>query len=122
VKALHIGGPLGGLVPISEINKLTVDYESFQEHGFLLGHASMVSIPASFPLIKYLQHLFEFTAHESCGKCFPCRLGSTRGHEMFTKAIDEGYKIDKNLLNDFVVCTRRRIAIADQECVAIFSS
>jgi NADH-quinone oxidoreductase subunit F len=102
VKALHIGGPLGGLVPISEINKLTVDYESFQEHGFLLGHASMVSIPASFPLIKYLQHLFEFTAHESCGKCFPCRLGSTRGHEMFTKAIDEGYKIDKNLLNDLL--------------------
>lgn len=102
VKALHIGGPLGGLVPISEINKLTVDYESFQEHGFLLGHASMVSIPASFPLIKYLQHLFEFTAHESCGKCFPCRLGSTRGHEMFTKAIDEGYKIEKNLLNDLL--------------------
>lgn len=102
VKALHIGGPLGGLVPVSEINKLTVDYESFQEHGFLLGHASVVSIPFHFPLIKYLKHLFEFTAHESCGKCFPCRLGSTRGNELFTKAIDEGYKIDKTLLNDLL--------------------
>ena len=102
VKALHIGGPLGGLVPVSKIKDLTVDYESFQQQGFLLGHASVVSIPNDFPLIHYIKHLFQFTAHESCGKCFPCRLGSTRGDEMFSKAIHEGYKINKTLLNDLL--------------------
>ncbi|MBL7766688.1 MAG: NAD(P)H-dependent oxidoreductase subunit E [Chitinophagaceae bacterium] len=102
IKAMHIGGPLGGLVPVSKIDSLSVDFESFQQGGFLLGHASVVCIPQSFPLMHYLEHLFEFTAHESCGKCFPCRLGSTRGAEMFHKAIHEDYKIDKKLLNDLL--------------------
>lgn len=102
VKAMHIGGPLGGLVPVSKINDLNITFESFQEHGFLLGHASVVCIPKDLPLIKYLHHLFEFTAHESCGKCFPCRLGSTRGAELFDKAIHTDYKIDKTLLTDLL--------------------
>lgn len=102
VKAMHIGGPLGGLVPVSKVSELTVDFESFQQGGFLLGHASVVCIPEDFPLVKYIEHLFEFTAHESCGKCFPCRLGSTRGKEMFQKAINEGYVIDRELLNDLL--------------------
>lgn len=102
VKAMHIGGPLGGLVPVSKINDLTVDFESFAQHGFLLGHASVVCIPENFPIIKYLEHLFEFTAHESCGKCFPCRLGSTRGAEMLKKAQESDYKIDRTLLDDLV--------------------
>jgi NADH-quinone oxidoreductase subunit F len=102
VKAMHIGGPLGGLVPVSKINDLTIDFESFAQHGFLLGHASVVCIPEKFPIIKYLEHLFEFTAHESCGKCFPCRLGSTRGAEMLKKAQESDYKIDRTLLDDLV--------------------
>lgn len=102
IKAMHIGGPLGGLVPVSEIDKLNISFESFQENGFLLGHASVVCIPEDFPMIKYIEHLFEFTAHESCGKCFPCRLGSTRGKEMFRKAQLENYKLDKDLVNDLL--------------------
>lgn len=102
IKAMHIGGPLGGLVPVEKINALTVDFESFSKNGFLLGHASVVCIPEDFPLVKYLQHLFEFTAHESCGKCFPCRLGSTRGAEMLKKAQESDYKIDRALFNDLV--------------------
>lgn len=102
IKAMHIGGPLGGLVPVHKINDLNITFESFQTNGFLLGHASVVCIPQTFPLIKYLHHLFEFTAHESCGKCFPCRLGSTRGKEMFEKAIHTDYKIDRTLLNDLL--------------------
>jgi len=102
VKAMHIGGPLGGLVPVSKIDDLTLDFESFNQGGFLLGHASVVCIPQEFPLAKYIEHLFEFTAHESCGKCFPCRLGSTRGKEMFQKALNENYKIDRTLLNDLL--------------------
>ncbi|MCB0663070.1 MAG: NAD(P)H-dependent oxidoreductase subunit E [Saprospiraceae bacterium] len=101
-KALHIGGPLGGIVPVEKIPELTVDFESFQQNGFLLGHASVIGIPEDYPMVKYLEHLFEFTAHESCGKCFPCRLGSVRGAEMLQLAGKGEYKIDRELFNDLV--------------------
>ena len=102
VKALHIGGPLGGLVPVSEIEKLNVDFESFSANGFLLGHASIISIPESMPMIQYLEHLMEFAAHESCGKCFPCRLGTKRAQEMLDKAMHEDYTIDRQLFDDLL--------------------
>jgi len=102
VKALHIGGPLGGLVPTSKINDLSIDFESFSSQGFLLGHASIVSVPENFPIITYLEHLFDFAAYESCGKCFPCRLGTTRAHEMLKKANTSDYKISKELFNDLL--------------------
>ena len=101
-KAIHIGGPLGGLVPIEKISELTVDYETFSQKGFLLGHASLVCIPKSFPMIRYLEHLFEFTKDESCGKCFPCRLGSTRGFEMLQLAATGERLLDKELLTDLL--------------------
>ncbi len=102
VKALHIGGPLGGLVPISMITDLKVDFESFSNTGFLLGHASIISIPETMPMINYLEHIFDFAAYESCGKCFPCRLGTTRGHEMLQKANSEDYKINMKLFTDLL--------------------
>ena len=103
IKAIQIGGPLGGIVPMSHIDQLTVDFESFKKAGFLLGHAGVVSIPKAFPMIEYIQHLFQFTADESCGKCFPCRLGSTRGKELIAKARDDSsYKIDPTLINDLL--------------------
>ncbi len=102
VKALHIGGPLGGLVPTKKIKDLTVDFESFSKNGFLLGHASIVSVPEEFPMVAYLEHLFAFTAHESCGKCFPCRIGSVRGKELLQKAQSEDFKIDHELFSDLL--------------------
>lgn len=101
VKALHIGGPLGGIVPVHKIKDLTLDFESFQNEGFLLGHASIVSIPQDFPMVKYIEHLFDFTAVESCGKCFPCSIGSVRGREMFINA-QEGVPISTELLDDLL--------------------
>jgi NADH-quinone oxidoreductase subunit F len=100
VKALHIGGPLGGIVPVSKFNDLSIDYESFSCQGFDLGHASIVSIPQDFPMIKYLEHLFEFAAHESCGKCVPCRLGTVRGLELLKQATV--HKIDRELFQDLM--------------------
>lgn len=103
VKAVQVGGPLGGIVPVDRIGYLTVDFESFKSQGFLLGHAGVVSIPEHFPMIEYIQHLFQFTADESCGKCFPCRLGSTRGKELIAKAReDSDFKIDRALLDDLL--------------------
>ncbi len=102
VKALQIGGPLGGLVPISKINNLTMDFESFSKNGFILGHASIISIPEDFPMMKFIEHLFDFAAYESCGKCFPCRLGTKRGHELCIKALNSEYKINRDLFNDLL--------------------
>ncbi len=102
VKAFHIGGPLGGLVPLEKVGDLTIDFESFAQNGFLLGHASILCIPARFPIVEYLEHLFAFTAHESCGKCFPCRIGSTRGKELLQKAQTSQFKIDRRLFDDLL--------------------
>lgn len=102
VKAIHVGGPLGGIVPVHKIDSLSLDFESFAANGFLLGHAGVVSIPEDFPMITYLEHLFEFTADESCGKCFPCSIGSTRGKELMQKAQQEDFKIDRKLLDDLL--------------------
>ncbi len=102
VKAVQIGGPLGGIVPLHKIKDLTLDFESFNKNGFLLGHASVVSIPDDFPMIKYLEHLLKFTADESCGKCYPCRIGARRGYEMIKSAQTDSYKIDKRLFDDLI--------------------
>jgi NADH-quinone oxidoreductase subunit F len=102
VKAIQIGGPLGGLVPVSKIDQLSIDFESFSNEGFLLGHASMVCVPEDYPIMKFIEHLFDFASYESCGKCFPCRLGTKRGHELSTKALNSDYKIDRKLFNDLL--------------------
>jgi len=102
IKALQIGGPLGGLVPVSKINDLTIDFESFSKEGFLLGHASIICIPKEFSIMKFIEHLFDFASYESCGKCFPCRLGTKRGQELSEKALTSDYKIDRNLFADLL--------------------
>jgi len=102
VKAIHVGGPLGGIVPVSKIDDLTLDFESFSHEGFLLGHAGIVSVPEKFPMIEYLEHLFEFTGDESCGKCFPCSIGSVRGKEMIENSRTGHVKMDKKLLEDLL--------------------
>ena len=102
IKAIQIGGPLGGIVPMHKIKDLTLDFESLSNNGFLLGHASFVCIPTDFPMIKFVAHLLEFTADESCGKCYPCRIGAHRGFEMVEKAQNSDYKIDKELFSDLL--------------------
>ena len=103
VKALQIGGPLGGVVPLAEAEKLNLDFQEFTEAGFTLGHAGIVSIPKGFPMVDYIHHLFEFSAEESCGKCFPGRLGSYRGKEMFDQIKNKSAKIPLKLLNELLV-------------------
>jgi NADH-quinone oxidoreductase subunit F len=107
VKAFQIGGPLGGVVPISEIDNLNLDFQEFTAKGFMLGHASVVSIPKDFPMTEYIHHLFEFSAEESCGKCFPGRLGSYRGKEMFDQFKNKTAKIPLKLLNELLVTMQK---------------
>ena len=107
VKAFQIGGPLGGVVPIKEIDKLNLDFQDFTNAGFMLGHASVVSIPEKFNMVDYIHHLFEFSAEESCGKCFPGRLGSYRGKEMFDQAKSKTAKIPLKLLNELLITMQK---------------
>jgi len=102
VKALQIGGPLGGVIPLEIAEKLNLDFQEFTNAGFMLGHGSIVSIPQNFKMIEYIHHLFEFTAEESCGKCFPGRIGSYRGKEMFDQALNKSHKIPMKILNDLL--------------------
>ncbi len=102
VKAFQVGGPLGGIVPYNRAMELSLDFESFSDSGFLLGHAGVVSIPDGFPMIRFLLHLFEFASAESCGKCFPCRIGARRGYELVKGAADAGRKIDRKLFDDLL--------------------
>ena len=102
VKAFQIGGPLGGIVPVAVADRLNLDFESFTDSGFLLGHAGIVSIPEDFPMMKFLLHLFEFISHESCGKCFPCRIGSQQGFKLLKDSADHNSKIDRKLFDDLL--------------------
>ena len=107
IKALQIGGPLGGVIPITEAEKLILDFQEFTVAGFMLGHASIVSIPKDFPMVEYIHHLFEFTAEESCGKCFPGRIGSYRGKEMFDQLKSKKAKIPLKVLNDLLITMKK---------------
>ena len=107
VKAFQIGGPLGGVVPTKEIDSLNLDFQEFISAGFMLGHASVVSIPNDFKMIDYIHHLFEFSAEESCGKCFPGRLGSYRGKEMFDQVKNKSAKIPLKLLNELLITMKK---------------
>ncbi len=107
LKAFQIGGPLGGVVPVAELEKLNLDFQEFTTGGFMLGHASVVSIPEDFSMIDYIHHLFEFSAEESCGKCFPGRLGSYRGKEMFDQVKNKSAKIPLKLLNELLITMQK---------------
>jgi len=89
------------VVPLDKLAELTVDIDSFCEHGFQLGHAGMIAIPERFPMIDFLRHLFGFMAHESCGKCVPCRLGTKKGHALLMTASPE-QPVDPTVFHDLL--------------------
>lgn len=100
VKALQVGGPLGGVLPVGMVERLSVDFESFQQAGFLLGHGSIVGIPTRVPMPGFLAHLFAFMADESCGRCFPCRLGTRKGADLLARAPQQ--PMDRALFDDLL--------------------
>ena len=61
-----------------------------------------VQVREDMPMMKFIEHLFDFASYESCGKCFPCRLGTKRGQEMATKSLNSDYKIDRELFSDLL--------------------
>lgn len=81
MKAIQVGGPLGAYLPESQWDT-PLDYESFAAVGAMLGHGGVVVFDDTVDMGVQAQFAMEFCAHESCGKCTPCRIGSTRGAEV----------------------------------------
>ena len=81
VRAVQVGGPLGAYFPPSMFH-LPFDYEAFAAAGGLIGHAGITVFDDSVDMAHMARFAMEFCAVESCGKCTPCRIGSTRGVEI----------------------------------------
>jgi formate dehydrogenase iron-sulfur subunit len=86
IRAVQVGGPLGAFLPESQFDT-PMDYEKFTEIWAVLGHGGVVAFDESVNMAKMARYAFEFCAVESCGKCTPCRIGSTRGKEVMDKVI-----------------------------------
>jgi formate dehydrogenase iron-sulfur subunit len=86
VKAIQVGGPLGAYVPESEWD-LPLDYDTYTAKGLVLGHGGIVVHDDSADMAQLARFAMEFCAVESCGKCTPCRIGSTRGVEVIDRIV-----------------------------------
>ncbi|MEI5681633.1 NADH-quinone oxidoreductase subunit NuoF [Mesorhizobium sp. CGMCC 1.15528] len=95
VKAVQVGGPLGAYFPRSLFDT-PFDYEAFAARDGLIGHAGITVFDDTADMLKQARFAMEFCAIESCGKCTPCRIGSTRGVETIDK-IAHNIEPEKNL-------------------------
>ena len=86
VRAVQVGGPLGAYFPRSLFH-LPFDYEAFAKAEGLIGHGGVVVFDDTVDMAKQARFAMEFCAIESCGKCTPCRVGSTRGVEVIDRII-----------------------------------
>ena len=94
VKAVQVGGPLGAYIPEGQLD-VPMDYEAFIEIGAMIGHGGIVVFDDTANMAQLARFAMEFCAIESCGKCTPCRIGSTRGAETIDKLI-AGQQRDEN--------------------------
>ncbi len=93
LRAVQVGGPLGAYHPRSQFD-LRFDYEAFTAADGLIGHGGVVAFDDSVDMAKQARFAMEFCAAESCGKCTPCRIGSTRGVETLDRIIAGERKIE----------------------------
>jgi formate dehydrogenase iron-sulfur subunit len=95
IRAVQVGGPLGAYVPESQFDT-PLDYEAFTGIGALVGHGGIVAFDDRADMARLARYAMEFCAAESCGKCTPCRVGSTRGVEVLDRII-AGERREANL-------------------------
>ncbi|MCO6060266.1 formate dehydrogenase [Pseudomonas sp. MOB-449] len=86
LKAAQVGGPLGAWVPPSQFDT-PLDYEAFAAMGAMLGHGGVVVADDTLDMAHMARFALQFCAEESCGKCTPCRIGSTRGVEVVDRLL-----------------------------------
>jgi len=87
IKAVQVGGPLGAYVPESQWD-IPLDYEAYAAVGAVVGHGGIVAHDDTADMAQLARYAMEFCAIESCGKCTPCRIGSTRGVEVIDSIVN----------------------------------
>lgn len=103
VRAVQVGGPLGAYLPESKFD-VPMDYEEFAKVDAMVGHGGLVVFDDTVDMANMARFAMEFCAIESCGKCTPCRIGSTRGVEVIDKIIaDDNRDNNLALLEDLCV-------------------
>ncbi len=95
IRTVQVGGPLGAYIPASQFDT-AVDYEALTGIGALLGHGGIVVFDDTVDMARMARYAMEFCAVESCGKCTPCRIGSTRGVEVLDRIL-EGVESERNV-------------------------
>jgi len=100
IRAVQVGGPLGAYLPESQFDT-PIDYEAFAGLRAMLGHGGIVAFDDSVDMAEQARFAMEFCAIESCGKCTPCRIGSTRGVEVIDRMIaNQARAANEALLRD----------------------
>lgn len=89
LKAVMVGGPLAGLIPPERLD-LPLGFEELQAAGLIVGHGGIIAFDERTSIAEIAHEVFEFGAYESCGKCFPCRLGSREIERMFARILERG--------------------------------
>ncbi len=87
IRAVQVGGPLGAYFPESMLD-VALDFESIAARGGILGHGGIVVFDDTVDMARMARYAMEFCAVESCGKCTPCRIGSTRGTEVIDDIVN----------------------------------
>jgi NADH:ubiquinone oxidoreductase subunit F (NADH-binding)/(2Fe-2S) ferredoxin len=95
LKAVQIGGPSGGCIPLSHLD-VQVDYESLRELGAMMGSGGLVAMDTGTCMVDVAKFFMEFIQRESCGKCIPCREGTRRMLEILQR-ITQGRRNEKDL-------------------------
>jgi formate dehydrogenase iron-sulfur subunit len=89
IRTVQVGGPLGAYIPEKDFDT-PLDYEAFTAIGALVGHGGIVAFDDTVDMARMARYAMEFCAVESCGKCTPCRIGSTRGVEVLDRIMAGG--------------------------------
>jgi len=100
LKAIQTGGPSGGCIP-EHLLDITVDYDSLKEVGSIMGSGGLIVIDDSSNMVEVAKFFMDFSKSESCGKCVPCRVGTTELADLLDKFIKKEAKpSDFTLLKD----------------------
>ena len=99
-KAVQMGGPSGGCIPAA-LQDTPIDYKALSATGAIMGSGGMVVMDDSTCMVNIARFFLDFTARESCGKCVPCRIGTTRMMEILNRICDgQGQEGDIELLEE----------------------
>ena len=92
IQAITTAGLSGGFIAGDDLD-ITIDEPSFQKVGAMLGAAGIMVFDDTRDMLAVARNAMEFFAEESCGKCFPCRIGTQRLTELLSVPLDPNLKV-----------------------------